>query len=201
MADSRQGPKLASISSDSPMNCSILIAAGDPVETVIGLLFIVFAVLAALIAAAVKGPARYDVLTKRGVPYCPRCNRQVSYRRDYCRSCNYQFVSYGPTSEEVALERWQRQQVEERERLAFDERQRIRDEDRRRRAEERVKRRAEERATRLAEREAYYRGRGVEPGHFAWFKVLPDWQQAVLAGLAVAVPLITILIALLRGGR
>lgn len=38
--------------------------------------------------------AHYDVTTKRGVPYCPKCNRQVTYRRDYCRCCGYQFVSY-----------------------------------------------------------------------------------------------------------
>jgi hypothetical protein len=37
-----------------------------------------------------------------------------------------------------------------------------------------------------AEREEWYRARGVEPGPFAWFYVLPDWLRAVLVGLAIA---------------
>jgi hypothetical protein len=33
---------------------------------------------------------------RRGVPYCPRCNRQVSLRRGYCRSCDYGFRQKAP---------------------------------------------------------------------------------------------------------
>jgi hypothetical protein len=48
--------------------------------------------------------------------------------------------------------------------------------------------RESERAARRALREAAYRARGIEPGHWAWFKALPDVSQAILMGLAFAVP-------------
>jgi hypothetical protein len=40
--------------------------------------------------------ATNDVIYQRGVPYCPRCNRQVSLRREYCRSCDYGFRQRAP---------------------------------------------------------------------------------------------------------
>jgi len=49
------------------------------------------------------------------------------------------------------------------------------------------------RAERRAERDKAYRAKGVEPGPWAWFKVLPDVTQAILLGLAFAVPAVAIL--------
>ena len=46
------------------------------------------------------------------------------------------------------------------------------------------------RLRRRAEREEYYRERGVKPGPWAWFQVLPEWLQAILLGLAISVPVI-----------
>lgn len=53
-------------------------------------------------------------------------------------------------------------------------------------------------AARRAERDAGYRARGVEPGPWAWFRVLPDLAQAGLWGLAIAVPAGGILVVVIR---
>ena len=47
-----------------------------------------------IVALVNQSTAHYDVVIKGGVPYCPKCNRQVTYRRDYCRCCGYNYVSY-----------------------------------------------------------------------------------------------------------
>ena len=50
-------------------------------------------------------------------------------------------------------------------------------------------------------REAYLeklRSRGVEPGPFAWYGLLPDWGQAIVMGLTLAVPLVLLLVAVFR---
>jgi biopolymer transport protein ExbB/TolQ len=60
------------------------------------------------------------------------------------------------------------------------------------REKERAERRAEqdrERAELRAERDAAYEARGITPGPMAWFWALPDLCQAILMGLALAVPL------------
>jgi hypothetical protein len=44
-----------------------------------------------------------------------------------------------------------------------------------------------ERAARRAAREQYDRDRGVEPGPWAWYQVLPEWAQAIVLGVAFAV--------------
>ncbi|WP_165246754.1 hypothetical protein [Paludisphaera soli] len=49
--------------------------------------------------------------------------------------------------------------------------------------------RAEAGAQRKKERDAYYLDRGVAPGPLAWYRLLPDWLQATLLGLAVGLPL------------
>jgi hypothetical protein len=45
-----------------------------------------------------------------------------------------------------------------------------------------------DRAALRAEKDEALRARGVEPGLFAWFKVMPDLAQALVMGLALAVP-------------
>ena len=49
-------------------------------------------------------------------------------------------------------------------------------------------RRDEEKRYARQVREEFYRDRGVEPGPMAWFKVLPDWVQPIILGVAVAIP-------------
>jgi len=73
-----------------------LLAQASLGEQLFSLLFIVVVVVIALISWVIQGPAIYDLNDKGGAPYCPRCNRQVSLRRQYCRSCGYTFVSYQP---------------------------------------------------------------------------------------------------------
>jgi len=55
----------------------------------------------------------------------------------------------------------------------------------------RVRRDATKKALK-AQRDAFYRARGVEPGPWAWFRVLPDLAQAVLLGLSLSVPAVAI---------
>lgn len=45
----------------------------------------------------------------------------------------------------------------------------------------------------------WYRDRGIEPGSFAWFKAMPELAQAVILGVAIAVPAVFILVTLVRG--
>ena len=54
------------------------------------------------------------------------------------------------------------------------------------------------RAVRREFRAAYYRERGVEPGPLAWYRVLPDWQQAIVLGLAIAAPAVGLIAFLMR---
>jgi hypothetical protein len=64
--------------------------------------------------------------------------------------------------------------------------------------EERRAEREERRAERRVAREAYYREHGIEPGPLAWYRVLPDWQQAVLLGVAFAGPAVGLIVFLMR---
>ena len=175
----------------------VFAARADGSEQVIGLIFICFTVSMVFIVALIRGPAHYDVVIKRGAPYCPCCNRQVSYRREHCRSCGYNFVSHGPTPEEK--ERRCREEVQERQRSQEEEK---------RRAEERLfaskiriekgKQRAQEQIQQQDERNKYYSARGIEPGPLAWFRLLPDYIQAIMLGFAVAIPAVFILVTFLR---
>ena len=47
-----------------------------------------------------------------------------------------------------------------------------------------------EKRERREARDDYYRSRGVEPGLFAWFKVLPDLVQALAFGLTLGMPIL-----------
>jgi hypothetical protein len=166
----------------------ILFAAqsGDPIA---GLFIVILCgiCLIALILTALRTNfyhATYNVVIRGGAPYCPRCNRQVSYRREQCRSCGHVYVTYGPSPEEA-----ERQQGARRKRAEAEwvKQQRI---ERSKEAEARRLQEAEERRrARRAERDAYYLDRGVKPGPWAWYRVLPDWQQAILFGLFIAVPI------------
>jgi hypothetical protein len=65
---------------------------------------------------------------------------------------------------------------------------------------------AERHSQRRAERDKAYRALGIEPGPWAWYKALSEVKQAIVLGLAFAVPagviLIIIFLALLPfGGR
>jgi transcription elongation factor Elf1 len=41
-------------------------------------------------------------------------------------------------------------------------------------------------------RAQWYRDRGITPGPFAWFHVIPDWGQAIAVGLILAVPIVVL---------
>ena len=45
---------------------------------------------------------------------------------------------------------------------------------------------------------ASYRERGVEPGPLAWFRLLPDWLQPILLGLAFTAPVVGWIVSLMR---
>jgi hypothetical protein len=64
-------------------------------EFILGVIF-----LLVIIAVVVfrESSATYNVVSRRGVPYCIICGRQVSYRRDYCRACGYRFKTYSASS-------------------------------------------------------------------------------------------------------
>jgi len=47
-------------------------------------------------------------------------------------------------------------------------------------------------------RETYYGKRGVEPVPMAWYRVLPEWQQAVFLVLAIAAPAVGLIGLLMR---
>ena len=79
----------------------MLAAAGTVEEGAAILLFIIVGGFIIWIIAAARGPAQYDLHYKGGAPYCPRCNRQVSLRREYCRCCGYAFVTYRPQSHQT----------------------------------------------------------------------------------------------------
>jgi hypothetical protein len=99
------------------------------------------------------------------------------------------YVTYGPSPEEA-----ERQQGARRKRAEAEwvRQQRI---ERSKEAEARRLQEAEERRrARRAECDAYYLDRGVKPGPWAWYQVLPEWQQAILLGLSIAVPVVGLIV-------
>jgi hypothetical protein len=56
-------------------------------------------------------------------------------------------------------------------------------------AEAREQRRLEELARREA-RASWYADRGIKPGPWAWWHLLPSWLQPILVGAAIALPLV-----------
>jgi len=79
----------------------MIAAAGTVEEGLAILLFVIAGGLVIWIIAAVQGPAQYNLHYKGGAPYCPNCNKQVSLRRDYCRSCGYVFLTHHPQSHQA----------------------------------------------------------------------------------------------------
>ena len=158
-------------------------------EVLIGIVFIV---IVAIIVMA-EASARYDLNVRNGLPYCPQCNRQVSYRRDYCRACGYRFKTYGPVETEPGPAEITRQRSEAAWKHHLDEEAlRKRREERQRRELESAER-AALKARKKQERDKAYRAMGIEPGPLAWYWAQPDLVQALLLGLVIASPVVLIL--------
>jgi RNA polymerase subunit RPABC4/transcription elongation factor Spt4 len=156
-------------------------------EFVIGLVVILVVFLVGILAQA---SAHYDVFVKNGLPYCSRCNRQVSYRREYCRACGYKYKTFGGLPVDTTVEQSNASQRAEARRLAWKLREAERHE--KKRATEAVK------AARRAERDKAYRAMGIEPGPWAWYQALPVLKQAIVLGLAFGLPAGLALIVLFR---
>lgn len=175
----------------------VIAAQGDAGPLII-FLFLIFCVVLLAIGLWADGwfqQCNYDVVIKGGAPYCPNCNRQVSYRRDNCRSCGYQVKTYGPTP--TGARPATQEQIDALHNLnaAIDSANKAVADSQRFRAEAAAAKREADRLERQEARDAYYIERGVEPGRMAWFRVLPDWGQAVLMGLAIPAPIVIIAVA------
>jgi hypothetical protein len=83
------------------MSLQLILASKAEGDLVVAIVGGVIGVVVLLLFVAYGSP-HYDVINRGGAPYCPKCNRQVSYRREYCRCCGYKFVSYGASPEEAA---------------------------------------------------------------------------------------------------
>jgi hypothetical protein len=68
----------------------------SPQEIAFSILFIVILLIVCLIYNA---GAKIHVAMRGGVPYCPNCGRQVTFRRDYCRACGYRFRTFWESPE------------------------------------------------------------------------------------------------------
>jgi hypothetical protein len=170
------------------MAIAIVVAAGGQAsgaEFVIGLVVILVVFLVGILAQA---SAHYDVLVKNGLPYCPRCNRPVSYRREYCRACGYKYKTFGGPPVDAAVgQRNARQRAEARQ-LASEQRKAER--------LEKKKVAEAEKSARRAERDKAYRAMGIEPGPWAWYLALSELKQAVVLGLAFGLPAGVLLVAI-----
>ncbi len=175
----------------------ILLAARSEANPAVGAIMAVVFLVVVVALVLRESTAQYHIVRKGSLPYCPRCNRQISMKRDHCRACGYRFKTYGDSQQSARtaanhtagrLEAESTKEAEERLRLgelAAKER-----------AEKRIALAAARRAERRAERDMRYRAKGVEPGPWAWFKVLPDVVQAIMLGLAFAIPTVAVLVAL-----
>ncbi len=156
---------------------------------VIVVLFIVFAFRAST--------ARYDLIQRNGLPYCPRCNRQVSLRREFCRACGYRFVTYGSSPSEPPepspAERAQGRSLRAWKQHLADEEARQGEEVRRRAAQEEAKRHT------LAGLDIEI-GDGPPPLPKARdslmdrYRALSDLAQAAVIGLMIALPVVIVLV-------
>src|SRR5689334_18571453 len=61
-------------------------------EVAFGVVFVAVCLIVCLIYNA---GSTWHVNVRNGLPYCPNCNRQVSYRRDYCRACGHKTRTFG----------------------------------------------------------------------------------------------------------
>lgn len=174
---------------------TMLLAKGgqaSPTEQLICFIFLAVVVIIALITNGLK---TYNVNVKGGLPYCKNCGRQVSYRRDYCRACGVKFVSYGmPSSQESDHDQEGYEQLIE---LGVQSRLKAEAEERRRDKESRRQQRKEKKEQRRESRNEWYSARGIEPGPFAWFKVLPEIVRLIILGVLFALPFVVVLCFLL----
>lgn len=178
----------------SPMSVGLGIAVfaakhKSEAEEVASIFLVVICVIASIVMLIRESTATYRVVIRNGLPYCPRCNRQVSYRRDVCRACGYALKVYSQpasppappppkSAEQLRLEALQAEE-QRKQRVKQEEDRQVFEEERRLQAEER-----------LAARHKYYRSRGIEPGPLAWFWVLPEWIQAVSLGAVLSLPVL-----------
>ena len=149
----------------------LIFAARRGDDTAFTAVLVLILLVVAIFALVREASASYHVVTKRGIPYCPKCNRQISYRRDYCRACNYQFKTYGRSPKDLENQAAELRAIK-------------------RRDEARSARLKAEIVIRKIKREEYYRSKGIEPGPFAWFWAMSDFGQlGVFAGLMAALGL------------
>jgi hypothetical protein len=169
---------------------------GFAMHSMLLLLALVFVFFEIIITAASSRSRRnrsLSVLWKGGAPYCPHCQRQVSSRRDTCRTCGYVYVSYIPP--DIVPMRTGRDRTSQ----TVTDRARIENQisdaaEREQLAADREQRRLERKERRLE----HYRSLGIEPGPLAWWRELPLTVRCVILGLASGVPFVAALIWLMR---
>jgi hypothetical protein len=159
------------------LSSALLFAADSPEAAVICGILALVAFVFALVAAFNKSQ---NAVWKNGLPYCPKCGRQISLKtsRTHCRSCGYNLVQSSAISSPSPPQRPQISSPEAARIRAVEEERRHRGEQERFRLIENDRQRAEqEAAERKAAREAACRAKGVEPGAWARFWVLPTSRR------------------------
>ena len=195
------GESIARSDRGKTMPSSILLFAAKHQESPeVALITAILGIIACVIAVIAALNKNQNAVWKNGVAYCPRCGKQISLKtsRSHCRACGYNLVQSpsAPVSPPATMQQTKTAQ-ESRSRLLQAARKAAEQEQLRQHGEDR-RRRHEEAVARRAEREQAYRAKGVEPGPWAWFQVLPDLAQAALMGLAIAIPAALILIVAFR---
>ncbi len=188
----------------------ILFARGGQASPEEQLACLVLILVVSVITIAIGACSKTNVVLKNGVPYCPACGRQVRARRGYCRSCGHKFTTLQWSSRKTPVPPTHEDPQKAIEKLdqAVERAHRVLEESRRDREvryeavrllQEHQREKAErEKAERRAQRDEAYRAIGIEPGPFAWYKALPDWTQALLMGLAIALPAVIVLFVAFR---
>jgi len=167
------------------MSSLMLVAKGDSIFDGIAALLAALGSILVLISYVIRATTSdLSVNTRGGVPYCRGCGKQVSYRRDNCRACGLSLyvAKQAPARDAAAIAALRDAELLNKEAIRKNaERWRLEQEGR-------VADRKAARASRLAARDTAYRSRGIEPGPWVWFKALPELAQAILLGVAFALP-------------
>jgi hypothetical protein len=166
----------------------------DGAGVILGLIVVVvlFVVFVMRIATA-----QYDLIQRNGLPYCPRWNRQVSLRREFCRACGYRFVTYGSSPAE---RREPKSAPINHERSLRARKHHLAEEEARRREEERrrVEQEAEKRDALTVLNIQVSDGPPPIPkpkvSLMDRFRALPDIAQAAVIGPAIAIPAVVVLV-------
>ena len=162
-----------------------LFAAGDSIFDGIAAILAALGSILILVSYIVRATtSNLEVNTRKGVPYCRGCGKQVSYRHDHCRACGVSLyvAKQAPARDALAVDALRNAERLNNEAIRKNaERWRLEQ-------ERRVADRKAARAARRAARDDVYRSRGINPGPWAWFQALPEVAQAVLLGLAFALP-------------